>query len=170
MDSIKTGKFIAILRKEKGLSQKMLGEKLNVTDKAVSRWETGKGYPDVSLLPVLSSELGVTINEILIGERIPIEYQQNRAEETIVKTLKEKKRILWIINLFVFLFSGFSLYISLKLFYNMGIFVDEFNTSPDVVCGGIFWLYMDWLRLALLAVVTLCSGIKLFTRRRSNNI
>lgn len=165
MDSIKTGKFIAMLRKDKELSQRMLGEKLNVTDKAVSRWETGKGYPDVSILSELSSELGVTINEILIGERIPLQYQQNRAEETIIKTLKEKNHILWIINFFIFLISGFSLYISLKLFYNMGIYVDEHNTSPDVVCGGIFWLNMDWLCLALLAVVTFFSGIKLFTSR-----
>lgn len=64
--------------------------------------------------------------------------------------------------LIIFIFSTVALLISLKLFYNMGIFVDEFNTSPDVVNGGDFWLMMDWLRLGLLAVVSLISGIKLF--------
>lgn len=64
--------------------------------------------------------------------------------------------------LVIFIFSTAALFISLKLFYNMGIFVDEFNTSPAVVNGGEFWLMMDWLRLGLLAVISLVSGIKLF--------
>ncbi len=71
------------------------------------------------------------------------------------------------LNILVFIFSLASLVISLVLFYNMGIFVDEFNTSPDVVCGGEFWLYMDWLRLFLLAAVTLFSGMNLIRRSRT---
>lgn len=66
------------------------------------------------------------------------------------------------LNIVIFIGSLIALLISIKLFWNMGIFVDEFNTSPDVVCGGEFWLYMDWLRLFVLAIITILSGINLF--------
>lgn len=65
------------------------------------------------------------------------------------------------LNIIIFIGSLLALIISLKLFWNMGVFVDEFNTSPDVVCGGDFWLYMDWLRLFILAIITVASGINL---------
>lgn len=65
-------------------------------------------------------------------------------------------------NVIIFIGSLLALIISVKLFWNMGIFVDEFNTSPDVVCGGSFWSYMDWLRLFVLAIITIASGINLF--------
>lgn len=71
--------------------------------------------------------------------------------------MKDKKR-----NLIIFLGCLLSLIISLKLFWNMGIYVDEMNTSPHVVCGGEFWLYMNWLRLLFLGIVTFLSGINLF--------
>ena len=70
MNNYKTGKFIQQLRIEKGYTQKELSEKLNCTDKAISRWETGKGLPDVSFLIPLSELFGVSVNEILLGERI----------------------------------------------------------------------------------------------------
>ena len=63
MDQIKIGKFIAALRKEKGLTQEKLGEKLGVTNKTVSRWENGNYMPDVEMLSLLSEEFGVSINE-----------------------------------------------------------------------------------------------------------
>ncbi len=68
MDQIKTGKFIAHMRKKQGLTQKQLAEQLNVTDKTISKWETGYRLPDVSLLPQLSSILKADINELLAGE------------------------------------------------------------------------------------------------------
>ncbi len=67
-ENFKIGNFICELRKEKGLSQSELGALLNVTNKAVSRWETGRGLPDSSLLIPLSEALGVTADEILRGE------------------------------------------------------------------------------------------------------
>lgn len=71
----------------------------------------------------------------------------------------------------VFLLSLSSLLISLKLFYNMCIFVDEYNTTPATVCGGSFWLYMDWLRLALLFVLCITSfiGIVRPTKKESRS-
>ena len=68
MNNKKTGKFIAERRKEINLSQKQLAEKLNVTDKAVSKWETGNGAPDISLLTTLADVLGVTTDELLSGK------------------------------------------------------------------------------------------------------
>lgn len=79
MDHQKTGFFIAALRREKGWTQKELAERLGVTDKAVSRWETGKGMPDVSLLKPLSETLGVSVNELLAGEAIEPEQVMERS-------------------------------------------------------------------------------------------
>lgn len=70
MDKNITGRLIAELRKQKGFTQKELAEKLMVTDKAISRWETGKGLPDTSLLKPLGDVLGVSITELLSGKRI----------------------------------------------------------------------------------------------------
>lgn len=69
MDQQKTGAFICLLRKEKGLTQRELAEALNVTDKAVSKWERGQSYPDITILSALAELLGVTEREILQGER-----------------------------------------------------------------------------------------------------
>ena len=71
MDQEKTGKFIARMRREKEMTQAQLGERLGVTNKTVSRWETGKYMPDISMLSDLSRELGITVNELLSGERLP---------------------------------------------------------------------------------------------------
>lgn len=69
MDNKKMGDFIAALRKAKNMTQKELAEKLNITDKAVSKWERGLGYPDITIVSSLGDILGVTVNELLNGER-----------------------------------------------------------------------------------------------------
>ena len=69
MDNERFGTFIAQLRKERCLTQKELADKLNVTDKAVSKWETGKGFPDVKLLEPLAQALGVSLVELMQGRR-----------------------------------------------------------------------------------------------------
>ena len=97
MDQMKIGKFIAALRKEKGMTQEQLGEKLGVTNKTVSRWENGNYMPDVEMLSLLSNELGVSINEIISGERLATEDFKKAADKNLaaalnnsVFTLKEK--------------------------------------------------------------------------------
>ena len=97
MDQVKIGKFIAALRKEKGLTQEKLGEKLGVTNKTVSRWENGNYMPDVEMLSLLSNEFDVSINEIISGERLNLENFKKAADENLVTaldnstfTLKEK--------------------------------------------------------------------------------
>lgn len=73
MDQVKIGKFISELRKERGMTQEQLSKKLGVTQKSVSRWETGKNMPDLSLLQLLSLELGISVSELLDGEKISVE-------------------------------------------------------------------------------------------------
>lgn len=92
MNNKKTGTFIADLRRELSLSQKQIAEKLNVTDKAVSKWETGRSAPDISLLIPLSDTLGVTVTELLQGERLPEEKLNAASNEIIVRTIKKSKR------------------------------------------------------------------------------
>ena len=97
MDQIKIGKFIAALRKEKALTQEQLGEKLGVTNKTISRWENGNYTPDVEMLALLSKEFGVSINELISGERLLAEDFKKAADNNLVAalnnstfTLKEK--------------------------------------------------------------------------------
>lgn len=92
MDSKIIGEFIKKQRTVKNLTQKQLAEKLGVTDKAISRWETGKGVPDVSLLIPLSNALEVSVHEILLGEKIEEEQKIEKYEETIVNTLTTNKK------------------------------------------------------------------------------
>ena len=69
MDQVKIGKFIAAMRKKQGLSQKQLAERIDVTDKTISKWETGNRMPDASILLKLSFELQINVNELLAGEQ-----------------------------------------------------------------------------------------------------
>ena len=97
MNQIKTGKFIAALRKEKGMTQEQLGERLCVTNKTISRWENGNYMPNVEMMSLLSKEFGVSINEIIAGERLGAEDFKKAADDNLVTalnnstfTLKEK--------------------------------------------------------------------------------
>lgn len=96
MNNKQTGIFISERRRELSLSQKQLAEKLNVTDKAVSKWETGRSAPDISLLMPLAEILGVTVAEILKGEKLKEEKLNEASNEIIVKTIKKSKvKIIW---------------------------------------------------------------------------
>ena len=87
MNLIQIGKFIAELRKEQGLTQEQFGKKLGVTNKTVSRWETGSYLPSVDALLCMSEMFSISINEILSGERLNKEEYQKRAEENIKSVL-----------------------------------------------------------------------------------
>lgn len=88
MDLIQTGKFIAALRKEQGLTQEQLGEKIAVSNKTVSRWETGTYLPPVEALLAMSEVFDVSINEILSGKRLSAEEYKLAAEKTLIQTIK----------------------------------------------------------------------------------
>ncbi|MBQ9679418.1 MAG: helix-turn-helix domain-containing protein [Ruminococcus sp.] len=111
MNEKNTGAFIASLRKERTLTQKQLAERLKVSDKAVSKWETGRGYPDIDSLMALSSYFGVTVNELLMGERLRSEKKEKQAQKSIAAELidekKRRRRTYWVVIAVAVLTVGF---------------------------------------------------------------
>lgn len=89
MDMPKIGRFLAALRREQGLTQEQLGEKLGVAGKTISRWETARYLPPVEMLQLLSEQYGVSINELLSGERLPDETYRAKAEENLRAALAD---------------------------------------------------------------------------------
>ena len=89
MDQVQIGRFVAQKRKRKGYTQKQLSEKLGISDKTISKWECGNGFPEVSLLLPLCGELDITVNELLSGERVCEEDYRRKAEENMVNLVKE---------------------------------------------------------------------------------
>ena len=92
MDNRLTGRFISERRKELGLNQKQLAEKLSITDKAVSKWETGRSAPDISMLEPLAEALEVSVVEILKGKKIEKENLSCASDEAIITAMKNGKR------------------------------------------------------------------------------
>ena len=91
MDQIKIGKFIAECRKGKALTQAQLAEMLGITDRAVSKWETGKSMPDSSIMLELCEILDINVNELLSGERIIMENYDKKAEENLIEMKRQKE-------------------------------------------------------------------------------
>lgn len=89
MDYTKTGSFIARMRKKQGLTQRQLAERLNLSDKTVSKWETGRSAPDNSVMVELCEVLKISVNELLCGETIPEDVYISRAEKNFVELIKE---------------------------------------------------------------------------------
>ena len=97
MDQIKIGKFIAERRKSKKLTQFQLAEKLNITDRAISKWENGKSMPDSGIMLDLCKELEISVNELLSGEMIDMKDYDKKAEENLYnlnKSNEHKKKLL----------------------------------------------------------------------------
>ena len=94
MDVIKIGTFIKAQRTELNMTQKDLAGKIGCADKAISRWETGKGLPDMSFIIPLSKELNVSINELLIGEKIVTETSDFEASENVTEIIKKNDEVL----------------------------------------------------------------------------
>lgn len=92
MNQLRIGKFIAKLRHEKDLTQEQFGSKIGVSGKTISRWENGNYMPDISLLDPISKELGVTISELLKGQRIEKEDLLDQSNKDILNLLKSKKK------------------------------------------------------------------------------
>ena len=91
MDQVKIGKFLSDERKAKGYTQKQLSELLEISDKTISKWECGNGFPEASLLLPLCNELEITVNELLTGERISQQNYKKKAEENMVNMIREKE-------------------------------------------------------------------------------
>ena len=98
MDQLKIGKFIAKCRKQKCLTQMQLAEKLSITDKAVSKWERGVAMPDTSIMLELCDILGISVNELLSGEKIDMENNNQKNEQLLLdmaKELEKKNKTIW---------------------------------------------------------------------------
>ena len=91
MDQIKIGKFIAECRKKNNLTQMQLAEKLNITDRAISKWENGKGMPDSSIMLDLCNELKISVNELLSGEVIKMDSYNEKIEQNLIDMVKQKE-------------------------------------------------------------------------------
>lgn len=91
MDQITIGKFIAQMRKEQKLTQKQLADELCISDKTISKWECGKGLPEVSLMLPLCEILEISVNELLTGEKLDASEYKEKAEENIMKLINEKQ-------------------------------------------------------------------------------
>ena len=113
MNQEKIGMFIARCRKEKGLTQSVLGEKLGVSAKAVSKWENGKSMPDISIMKDLCDILGITLNELFAGEKIKEKDIQKKSENNLLNLLKinniikSKKKTFILVTLILFILLVF---------------------------------------------------------------
>ena len=98
MNQVKIGKFIADCRKQKNLTQMQLAEKFGITDKAISKWERGIALPDSSIMLELCDILGITVNELLNGEKIDMENNNQKNEQILLEMTKEleaKNKTIW---------------------------------------------------------------------------
>ncbi len=92
MDQVKIGRFIAQRRKANNMTQMQLAEKLGITDRAVSKWETGKSLPDVAIMPELCGLLNITINDLFNGEVVVMEDYKEKSEKLLIEMAKQKEQ------------------------------------------------------------------------------
>ena len=135
MDQIKIGKFISECRKKNNLTQMQLAEKLNITDRAISKWENGKAMPDSSIMLDLCNELKISVNELLSGEMIEMKNYDKSVEKNLLDMVKQKeeadKRLL-----------------TLEVF--IGVLVTIIFLSLVFVAS--FVNMKDWIRILLIVV------------------
>ncbi|MBO5261627.1 MAG: helix-turn-helix domain-containing protein [Clostridia bacterium] len=135
MDQIKIGKFIAERRKKANLTQMQLAEKLNITDRAISKWENGKAMPDSSIMLDLCNVLSISVNDLLSGEVVTMENYNKELENKLIEMVKEKeqadKRLL-----------------SLEIF--VGIVVSVILFAMVLVAS--FVQMENWLRIVLIVI------------------
>ena len=142
MNAEKTGVLIADLRKQKNMTQKDLAKKLGITDKAISRWETGRGYPDIEILPDLADVLSVSINELLNGELqlkgqpdvVPygnLEYICNTAKSNKKKQKKQLVVIIVVFLVIILLLSGITVANQIQAYKEYMIGSDNCIIQPD---------------------------------------
>ena len=151
MDAKITGCFIAQLRKELGLTQKELAEKLEVTDKAISRWETGKGLPDTSLLKPLAEIFGVSVGELLSGKRMDDSQIKSQADHIILESLGYEERQEKWKGILRYVFWG--ILVALGGFF-FALVLARFATSKDAAVSLGIGMY-------LCSVTVTCTGIVL---------
>ena len=93
MDQVKIGMFISMCRKKQNLTQAELAEKLGITDRAISKWETGSSLPDASLMLDLCDILNISVNDLLSGEKVKMNEINNKQEQMILEIVKNIKSL-----------------------------------------------------------------------------
>ena len=169
------GQFMQEMRKKNGMTQKELAELIGVSDKTISKWETGKGTPDTSMLVPISEAFNITVNELLSGELIPPENYHVKAEETIMAFTKKGTKISVVIGVIVILAAFICLGIC-----TVGIEfpISNFMDVPSIIimillCVGVVLVsgartkekVLDLLKKTVLfigALISLCSVIVVF--------
>ena len=135
MDQIKIGKFIAECRKKEGLTQMQLAEKLGITDRAVSKWETGRAMPDSAIMLELCAALKISVNDLLCGEVVTMDHYNKELEKNLLEMIKQKqqadKRLL-----------------SLEVFVGITATVTLFT----LIFIAVFIQMADWLRFTLIGL------------------
>ena len=142
MDQMKIGKFIAECRKQKKLTQVQLAAKLNITDKAISKWERGLSLPDSSVMLELCSILGITVNDLLSGEVITMDNYDKELEKNLLEVIKQKeqadKQLLSV--------ETFLCYLSSIIFISL-IFVSSFIEMAN------------WVRIVLIGIAFIVFAV-----------
>lgn len=172
MDNIQIGRLIYDKRKELGLTQAELADRLQITNKAVSKWENGDGMPDVNLLAPLAQELGLTVDELLTGQEKPhIDESQNITEKTDTyispliagsSTVEVKDAVLGIIMCAVAIYravGGFSSILSYLAFYSDNL-VSALPQIALIAYNILFW--------ALISAVFICKMLRIFEIETDN--
>ena len=150
MNQIKTGKFIAACRKQVNLTQMQLAEKLGITDKAVSKWERGIAMPDTSIMLELCDILHISVNELLSGEKISMENNNQKNEELMLemaKELEQKNKTVWAS---MWIIMGFSITALL-----IGIF-----TAAFLIPEGV-WQLVTILTICVVFLIPCFYAVKL---------
>ena len=150
MDQIKIGKFIAECRKNNNLTQMQLAEKLNITDRAISKWENGKAMPDSSIMLDLCNELKISVNELLSGEMIDMKDNEKKLEENLLEMTRIKEQ-------------------RDKELLAMEVFIGFIVSINMVTCILIasFVSMQDWLRVILITIgiiqfaIGMCYAIRI---------
>lgn len=129
MDSSKVGRFIAECRKSKNMTQAELAKKLNITDRAISKWETGKGMPDSSIMLALCDALGISVNELLSGEKIaPCDYM-GKAEENFLNLKRKVDRVVKSINIVSWILFAITVGLFFAHMYFNWVYRDSWDDS-----------------------------------------
>lgn len=163
MNQEKIGKFIAKCRRDKKLTQSELAEKLNISNKAISKWETGRGMPDTSIMLELCAYLGITVNELLSGEKLEEEEYKEKANENIINIAKEseknkkvKNKI--IIVLTIIIIFSILLLITNIIYRNFEVTLEYDNrlikceiNNEDIICSfngiSLVTLYSEYINI-----------------------
>ena len=147
MDQEKIGKFIAACRKEKGLTQAVLAEKLGITNRAVSKWENGRCMPDISIIPELCELLGISVSELFKGERIASEkfeessnellLEMRKLEENSNKKLLSFEKVLIFLSIPVFVLLIISGALIMPIMMPLGIILLASGFATVIICAVV---------------------------------